>query len=271
MRVRVRRARLDDERRELGDQRGTARCRERRGDADELELARVVVQAEQERAEQRLRGGRRLVQAVPREHDVRLAAVLDLEHRPLVRLVRAVERLGDDAVQPSPSNVSNHSRATATSRVRGVACTAGPSRPSESSTSCRRASGARVRSSSPSASTSNTTSAAGSAPRAAARATQPGGCVAGAPRTSRRPSRATTISPSTTHRGGSAARTASTTSGSSGPWAARSCCRAAPRRRRGTRSRGSRPTSARTRTRRRRRRARARWARTSRAWAAREA
>ncbi len=102
VRVRVRRARLDDERRELLDQRGAPRRRERRGDADELELARVVVQAEQGRAEQRHRGGRRLVQAVPREHDVRLAAVLDLEHRALVRLVRAVERLGDDAVQARP-------------------------------------------------------------------------------------------------------------------------------------------------------------------------
>src|SRR5690606_23426500 len=100
VRVRVRRAGLDDERRELRDECRPALLGERRGDADELELPRVVVQPEQERAQQRALRRRRLVQAVPREHDVRLAPVLDLEHRALVRLVRPVQRLRDDPVEP---------------------------------------------------------------------------------------------------------------------------------------------------------------------------
>ena len=60
----------------------------------------VVVEAEQEAAEQRpLRRGL-LVLAVAGHHHVGGAGVLDLEHDPAVLGVRRVERLGDHAVEP---------------------------------------------------------------------------------------------------------------------------------------------------------------------------
>src|SRR6476646_8620471 len=63
-----------------------------------LQMTGVVVQAEEQRADRAL-----LTALVPAEagHDaVALALVLDLEHDALVRLVGAVDRLGDDAVEP---------------------------------------------------------------------------------------------------------------------------------------------------------------------------
>ncbi|CPU64783.1 Uncharacterised protein [Mycobacteroides abscessus] len=70
-----------------------------------------------------------------------------------------------------------------------------------------------MRSSSPSASTSKTTRAAGVCSARRRTRDAAGWMRCWSTSNSRRPSRATTISPSTTHRGGSAARTASTTSG----------------------------------------------------------
>ena len=55
---------IDDPRRELGDQLGTASLGEGRCDTDVLQLAVVGVEPEQERAEQRPVLGRRLVQPV---------------------------------------------------------------------------------------------------------------------------------------------------------------------------------------------------------------
>src|SRR5437867_10955054 len=85
------------ERRELVDEGRTARPVERRGDPDVMEAALVVVEAEQERADVRARAV-----LVPPEagHDaVRRALVLELEHRPLARLVLRVEPFRDHAVE----------------------------------------------------------------------------------------------------------------------------------------------------------------------------
>src|SRR5205085_5628093 len=71
---------------------------ERRGDADVMERAVVIVEAEQERADHRARAV--LVPAKARDDAVGRARVLDLDHRALARLVRRVEPLGHDAVEP---------------------------------------------------------------------------------------------------------------------------------------------------------------------------
>ena len=63
-----------------------------------VERALVVVQPEQQRADVRARPV--LVPAEAGDDAVRRALVLDLEHRALARLVRRVEALGDDAVEP---------------------------------------------------------------------------------------------------------------------------------------------------------------------------
>ena len=84
--------------RQLLDQLGAPLPRERRGDADVVERALVVVQPEQQRADVRARPV--LVPAEAGDHAVGGALVLDLEHRPLAGLVRRVEPLGDDAVEP---------------------------------------------------------------------------------------------------------------------------------------------------------------------------
>ena len=89
-----------DQRLELLPQLGAPRRREAGRDPDVLELAVVVVQPEQQRADQRLLGRGGLVLAVAGEHDVGGALVLDLEHGALVGLVRRPERLGDDTVEP---------------------------------------------------------------------------------------------------------------------------------------------------------------------------
>ena len=62
-----------------------------------VERALVVVQAEQQRADVRARAV--LVPAEAGDDAVGGALVLDLEHRPLARLVRRVEPLGDHAVE----------------------------------------------------------------------------------------------------------------------------------------------------------------------------
>ena len=62
-----------------------------------IELAAVIEQAQQERAD--VGPGSVLVPAEPRHDAIGRALVLDLEHRPLARLVRAIEALGDDTVE----------------------------------------------------------------------------------------------------------------------------------------------------------------------------
>ena len=85
---------------QLLDELGPARLGEAGADADVLELALVVVEAEQEAAEQRPLGGGVLVLAVAGDDHVGGARVLDLEHGAAVLGVRRVERLGDHAVEP---------------------------------------------------------------------------------------------------------------------------------------------------------------------------
>ena len=80
---------LDPQRVELVDQLGAPGDGEGRRDADVLQLAVGVVQAEEEGAEQRLLVGRGLVEAVAGDDDVGGADVLDLDHRPAVGLVGA--------------------------------------------------------------------------------------------------------------------------------------------------------------------------------------
>ena len=84
----------------------------------EASIAVVVVQPEQQRAD-RVRPA--LVHPVAGDDAVGGPLVLDLEHHPLVGLVGAVERLGDDPVQPGALELARTSRgAIAGSRVAGV-------------------------------------------------------------------------------------------------------------------------------------------------------
>ncbi len=88
------------QRRQLLRQAAPHRHRERRRDADVMEHAGVVEQAEQQRAD-RLGAAvfGALVPAKAGDDAVGGARVLDLQHRPLARLVGRGERLGDDAVE----------------------------------------------------------------------------------------------------------------------------------------------------------------------------
>ena len=81
--------------RQLLDQLGPPGHREGRRDADVLQVAGVVVEPEQQRADDRPA----LVPAEPGDHAVRRPHVLDLGHQPLVRAVGQVGGLGDDAVE----------------------------------------------------------------------------------------------------------------------------------------------------------------------------
>src|SRR6185436_13782622 len=71
--------------------------RERRRDAHVVQVALVVVEAEQERAEQRALA--LLVEAEACHHALGGALVLDLEHGALAGLVRLLGALGDHAVE----------------------------------------------------------------------------------------------------------------------------------------------------------------------------
>ena len=62
-----------------------------------MERARVVEQAEQQRPDVGARPV--LVPAEPGDDAIGRPLVLDLEHRPLARLVRGIEPLGDDAIE----------------------------------------------------------------------------------------------------------------------------------------------------------------------------
>ena len=88
---------VDAIRREELDQLAPLRVGEACADADMLEVAGIVVEAEQQRAD-----GRALAVLVPAEAGddaVAFALVLDLEHDPLVGLVEPRCLLGDDAVE----------------------------------------------------------------------------------------------------------------------------------------------------------------------------
>jgi hypothetical protein len=81
------------------DECGPLRRLERRRNTDVVQRALVVVEAEQERADELVRTV--LVPPEAGDDAVRSAHVLDLEHGALLRLVRQVDGLGDDAVEPS--------------------------------------------------------------------------------------------------------------------------------------------------------------------------
>src|ERR1044071_1209522 len=73
--------------------------REGRCDANVVECALTVEQAQQQRADVRLAD---FVPAEAGDDAVSGPLVLDLEHRAFARLVSSVERFGDDAVEPGP-------------------------------------------------------------------------------------------------------------------------------------------------------------------------
>src|SRR6185295_19425192 len=83
--------------RQLLGERRPAVPRERGRDPDVVELAVVVVQPQQERAD--VRAGPVLVPPEAGHDAVGRPLVLDLQHRALARLVRRLEALGDDAVE----------------------------------------------------------------------------------------------------------------------------------------------------------------------------
>ena len=207
---------LDAQRLELLEQLGPPRLGERRADADVLQPAVVGVQAQQHRAEQRPLGRRRLVQAVAGDHDVGGARVLDLEHRAAVRHVRARRAAWPRRRRaPPPRTGRTTPRPRPRPSVRRVMCTGADAVASASSRRSRRVGERRRR-----AATRRRARAGRRRPGWPASA-RPGGCTrdsAGWMRwlsasKSRRPSTATTISPSTTQRSGRFAFTAATTSG----------------------------------------------------------
>ena len=83
-----------------------------------MQRALVVVEAEQQRADEPVLS--RLVPAKARDDAVGRARVLDLDHRALARLVRAVLRLGDHAVETGAFEPREPVRRHARSRVIGV-------------------------------------------------------------------------------------------------------------------------------------------------------
>ncbi len=116
--------------------------------------------------------------------------------------------------RPAPSNCSNHRSASARSRVAGARCTGAETPASARSSSARRSvSGADSSASSSSASRSKATNDVG-VRSASVRTREAAGWMRSLSASkSSRPSRATTISPSITHRSGSRSRSASTSSG----------------------------------------------------------
>src|SRR5437870_13805403 len=70
---------------------------ERARDADVVQVAAIVVQPQEQAPDMRLRAI--LVPPETGDDAVSGTSVLDLEHRPLARLVFGVERLGHDAVE----------------------------------------------------------------------------------------------------------------------------------------------------------------------------
>src|ERR1051326_695911 len=89
--------------RELMRELAALRHRERRGDADVMQMPAVVVEAEEQRADQFVFAV--LVPAESGDDAVRRAGVLDLDHRALPRLVMAVSGLRNDAIQSGAFDV----------------------------------------------------------------------------------------------------------------------------------------------------------------------
>src|SRR2546425_467163 len=90
--------RVSPQRRPLGDELLAHDVGERRGDADVVQCATVVVEAQQERADHRPHAV--LVPAEAGDHAVGCARVLDLDHRALARAVRRIQTLGHHTVEP---------------------------------------------------------------------------------------------------------------------------------------------------------------------------
>ena len=106
---------------------------ERRGHADVVQRPLVVVQAEQQRPDALAV----LVPAEPGHHAVGGALVLHLPHRPLVLAVGGVARLGHHAVEPGALEARRTSpRPSSASSVSGVTCTC--DRPDGTTSSSRR-------------------------------------------------------------------------------------------------------------------------------------
>src|SRR3989442_10412863 len=92
--------RVLSEGRQVGDELLSNRVGERRGDADVVQRAILVIEAEQERADHR--AGAVLVPAEAGDHAVGGARVFDLDHRALAGAVGRVQTLRHDAVEPGP-------------------------------------------------------------------------------------------------------------------------------------------------------------------------
>ena len=191
------------QRRQLLDQRPASLPRERRRDADVVQVALVVEQPEQQRPD--VRAGPVLVPPEPGHDAVGGALVLDLEHRPLARQVGAVEPLGDDAVEARRPRSGRTSRRPAPrSRVAGVRWTGGVAPPRTASSRARRSPwGTSRRSSSPSASRSQATNDAGDSAASIRTRDSAGWIRSSSASNSSAPSRAITTSPSSTQRSGS--------------------------------------------------------------------
>ena len=226
--------------RELGAQLGGHGAR----DADVVQRAVVVVQAEQERPD----AVAVLVHPEARDHAVARALVLHLQHRALARAdSRRRAACATTPSKPAPSKRENQSAATSRSRVVGseVDRRARPSRApvrawravrrtERRAASRRRARGGRTR---------HTTR--GSPPRASAHATRPGAGAA-ATRRSRDRARSRRRARRRARSDRAAARAAARAARGSSAATASGCATGdRGRRRRGTRCTGTRPTSAR--------------------------
>ena len=181
---------------------------ERRRHADVVQRARVVVEAEQQRADERPRA--LLVPAEAGHHAVRGARVLHLDHRALAGLVGACSRAWRSTPSsPAPSKRWNHSGATARSRrARREVDAAAPRRASARSSRARRSACGRARRSCVALGeqVEGDEGRRGLGRRASPPATPPGAGASAARRSRARASPTITISPSTTQRSGRPAR-----------------------------------------------------------------
>ena len=185
---------------------------EARRDADVVQVAAVVVEAEQQRPDALAV----LVPPEPGDHDVRGAQVLHLEPAPLAFLVRAGDVLGRSRRRARRPRTSRTTRAAlATSRVIGVRWTGGSDFAEHllelGAALARTASRAGRRRPSRAGRTRRTPPA--SPRRACSRGSRPGGSAATAGRSRGRPSVLITISPSSTAPSGSDFRSGSMRSG----------------------------------------------------------
>ena len=161
-----------------------------------------------------VRPGPVLVPPEPGHHAVGGALVLDLEHRPLARLVGASRRLATTPSRPAPSNRSNQSAATRGRASRGSGGPAASrSRSAASSRARRSPCGTSRRSSSPSARRSQATNEAGDSAASMRTRDAAGWMRSRSASKSSAAVRAMTTSPSSTQRSGSWALSGSASSG----------------------------------------------------------